>query len=265
MINNGSIERQAQKASAFYSCRLTVHSAQLGWKTTAINNLQAHYGHLPWFMGSFMEMHNTDRSSSGYKSRTQLSRAPTTKDRWVEKTKSSPNPRKVSFQWMYITHSCSLASVHTNTHTDASLHWAVLVFCCFCPWALFSLCSLCCQQRERKQQLIFIMFMLSRTSLYPLCLRERFCLPDNTCAKKPNVNSKTHTYFGFYKFSDLGWGSYPQNLEQVALPQHVAQGHVKQDTAVCGNRLLWGTSLFLTARNASSRLSPWMDDSLGSF
>lgn len=162
MINNGSIERQAQKASVFYSCCLTVHSAQLGWKTTAINNLQAHYGHLPWFMGSFMEMHNTDRSSSGYKSRTQLSRAPTTK-----KTKSSPNPRKVSFQWMYITHSCSLASVHTNTHTDASLHWAVLA--CFVAFAhgLFSPSVLFVASREKEN---------NNSSSLCLCWAELHCI-----------------------------------------------------------------------------------------
>lgn len=117
MINNGSIERQAQKASVFYSCRLTVYSAQLGWKTTAINYLQAHYGHLPWFMGSFMEMHNTDRSSSGYKSRTQLSRAPTQKTDELKKQNPPQSPENFHFSECALRTAVAL-QVYTQTHTQ---------------------------------------------------------------------------------------------------------------------------------------------------
>lgn len=39
-------ERKNKKGSAFYSCLIPVHPAQLGSKTTAINYLQALYGHL---------------------------------------------------------------------------------------------------------------------------------------------------------------------------------------------------------------------------
>lgn len=87
-------ERKNKKGSAFYSCLIPVHPAQLGSKTTAINYLQALYGHLRWFIGLFMEMHNTDRSSSGYRRPTELSRTPKKETDELKETKSSPHPKK---------------------------------------------------------------------------------------------------------------------------------------------------------------------------
>lgn len=87
---NSKIDRKSKKESSggvgtkqtaivFSSRLILVHSAQLGSKTTAINYLQAHYRHLQWFMGPFMEMHNTDRSGLRYKRRSEWNRALTLK------------------------------------------------------------------------------------------------------------------------------------------------------------------------------------------
>lgn len=157
---------------------------------------------------------------------------------------------------MCIRHSCSLASEHTNTHTDASLHWAVLA--CFVAFAhrLFSPSVLLTGSREKEEKkqkkkcinLFFVVFMLSRTSLYPF-FGWRYM-----CRFQKHILS-----FGIDKFSDLDWSFYLQKLEQVALLQHVALRHVKQDTAVSGSRLLPGTFPFFTARNASPGYHPgWM-------
>lgn len=143
-------------------------------------------------MGPFMEMHNADRSRSGYKRRN-------TKQTDELKEQNIPLPKKkLSFHLTCIRHSCSsprsksALKVHTHTHTDASLHWAVVA--CFVAYAhgLFPPSVLFIPSREREREgkkLIFIIFMLSRTSPYPLCLRERFCLPDR---KHIHVISKGH-------------------------------------------------------------------------
>lgn len=114
-----------------------------------------------------MEMHNPDRSSSGYRRPTELSRTPTKETDELKETKSSPTPknnRKLSFHLMCIRHSCSpprskaALKVYTQRHgqrhtrTDASLHWAVVA--CFVAFAhgLFSPSVLFIPSRERERE-----------------------------------------------------------------------------------------------------------------
>lgn len=84
------------------------------------------------------------------------------------------------------------------------------------------------EKQEKKTHLRY--FMLSRSSLCPLCLCERFCLADNACAKNASVISKACTHFAFYKFRDLAEAVTHWKVEQVTLLLRVAQGHIKKDT-----------------------------------
>ena len=125
---------------------------------------------------------------------------------------------------------CIIRHTHSSTQTDASLHFNA-VFCCMCPWALISLCSVHPQQREGEgeKKLIFIIFMLSRTLQYPLCLRESLSARQ-TCAEMPLWVQKHVPTLAFTSLAIQLRHSTKEKMEQVALPQCVAQGHVKQDT-----------------------------------
>lgn len=94
-------------------------------------------------------------------------------------------------------------------------------------------CSSPAERNNNKKKLIFI--ILCWTVLHDIhyaCIRY-LCARQCIC-KNADVISKERSHFGgvFLWFSS---GSQPQKLEQVALVQHVAQGHKAGHMAVGGN------------------------------